>query len=319
MTRKVLALVPSALPSSADLQRFHPDAADTPLLSIVLWTSLSTGLVTRTRQFALDKDKRNLLELQRVRPVDGARSWFVGNAVLQDGGVTVFSPVDALFVLLDAAWPQRARFSSVYDLLATAGNTWLLQLSTLRELIECICDVQDIEGDDGVENLFVKIEENKVMPWLRTKVERVAKVLLKQEQDSAAKAATTAAFNEQVNILSHRVLDETMQEETIQDEGGDVARHHRHAIDVVGNYLADEWIDVLCSEFGVEKEKEVKTVAKAEAGPIDTFQRFDRRRVPENGAKRPTSIGAASVKKKSKLDNVDRSGMKSLMSFFGKK
>uniref|UniRef100_M4BAN1 Ribonuclease H2 subunit B wHTH domain-containing protein n=1 Tax=Hyaloperonospora arabidopsidis (strain Emoy2) TaxID=559515 RepID=M4BAN1_HYAAE len=275
--------------------------------------------MTRTRQLALDKDKQKLLELQRLQPVDGSRSWFVGNAVLQDGGVMVFSPVDALFVLLDAAWPQRARFSSVYDLLATAGNTWLRQLLTLRQVIECICDVQEMAGDKGVDNLYVKVNENKVTSWLRTKVERVANVLLKQEQDAAAKASTAAAFTDQVNVIGHSCVDKKIQAEKVQDEKADVARHYRHAIDVVGNYLADEWIDVLCSEFRVEREEEVKNVAKAAAGPMDTFQRFDRRRMPENAVKRPTSISAASVKKKSKLDNVDRSGMNSLTSFFSKK
>ena len=250
MTRKLPALVPSGLPSSTDLGRFHPDATDAPLLSIVLWTSRSTDLMTRTRQLALDKDKQKLLELQRLQPVDGSRSWFVGNAVLQDGGVMVFSPVDALFVLLDAAWPQRARFSSVYDLLVTAGNTWLRQLLTLRQVIECICDVQEMAGDKGVDNLYVKVNENKVTSWLRTKVERVANVLLKQEQDAAAKASTAAAFTDQVNVIGHSCVDKKIQAEKVQDEKADVARHHRHAIDVVGNYLADEWIDVLCSEFG---------------------------------------------------------------------
>uniref|UniRef100_A0AAV1UMI5 Uncharacterized protein n=1 Tax=Peronospora matthiolae TaxID=2874970 RepID=A0AAV1UMI5_9STRA len=288
MTRKLLALVPSGLPSSTDFGRFHPDTTDAPLLSVVLWTSRSTGSMTRTRQLALDKDKQKLLELQRLQPVDGARSWFVGNAVLQDGGVMVFSPVDALFVLLDAAWPQRARFSRWQE---------------MRE----------------VDNLCVKVNENKVTSWLRTKVERVASVLLKQEQDAAAKASTAAAFTDQVNVIGHSCVDKKIQAEKVQDEKADVARHYRHAIDVVGNYLANEWTDVLCSEFRVEREEEVKNVAKAAAGPMESFQRFDRRRMPENAVKRPTSIGAASIKKKSKLDNVDRSGMKSLTSFFSKK
>ncbi|CAH0520623.1 unnamed protein product [Peronospora belbahrii] len=321
MGRKLLTLVPSALPSAVNLERFQSNATDAPFLSIVVWTSHSVNGSTRTRQLALDKDKRQLLELQRLQPVEGARSWFVGNAVVQDGGVTVFSPFDALFVLLDAAWPHRVKFSSVFDLLTTANNPWLLQLSTLcEEEITSICDVQTVDGDEGLTNLYVKVNENKTMHWLRTKVERVAKVLLKQEQDAAAKAANATAFDQHVNIPGHREENEKKQEEEKKkEEEEDVACYYRQAIDVVGNYLMDDWIDLLCNEFKIKKEVKIKTIAKAMAGPIDTFKRFDRRETPENGAKRPTPTSDASAKKKSKLANVDRSGMKSLMSFFGKK
>lgn len=57
--------------------------------------------------------------------------------------------------------------------------------------------------------------------------------------------------------------------------------------------------------------------------PHETFQRFDRRQVETTAAsnKRTPSLAAAAAaaKKKSKLANVDRTGMKSLTSFFTKK
>lgn len=222
----------------------------------------------------------------------------------------VFSPVDALFVLLDAAWGQRTRFSSVYDLLARDGNTWLLQLTTLRsETIEKICDLQAVGDEEGVDNLFVQANESKVTSWLSAKVEKVAAVLAKQELDANAKAA---AVDDQVNLPGYEKKETSS---TVTQE--DVARHYREAIDIVGNYLASDWIDVLCDKFRVNKVVEVKVVAKA--APQDTFKRFDRRQTPENGSKRPTPSTAASAKKKSKLASVDRTGMKSLTSFFGKK
>jgi hypothetical protein len=73
-----------------------------------------------------------------------------------------------------------------------------------------------------------------------------------------------------------------------------------------------------CFCVRVKREVEVK-VAKKAAGPLDTFKRFDQRQTPENSAKRPTPASAGAAKKKSKLANVDRTGMKSLTSFFGKK
>ncbi|KAG1693740.1 hypothetical protein DVH05_023140 [Phytophthora capsici] len=310
MGRKQIALVPSGLPSS-NLGRFHSDATDAPFLSVVSWTSRSSEESTRTRQLALDKDKRQLLELQRLQPEEGARSWFVGNCVLQDGGVMVFSPIDALFVLLDAAWPQRTRFSSVYDLLARDHNTWLLQLSMLtQEEIETIFDVQAVGGEEGVDNLYVKANESKVRRWLRVKVEKVANVLAQQELQASRKAAVDG------QVMLPGVKQTEQKSNVVTD--GDVARHYREAIDIVGNYLSEEWIDLLCNELRVKKVVEVVKAAKA-AVPLDTFKRFDRRQAPENGSKRPTPSATNASKKKSKLANVDRSGMKSLTSFFGKK
>ncbi|POM80449.1 Ribonuclease h2 subunit b [Phytophthora palmivora] len=307
MGRKVLALVPSALPSSVNLGRFHSDATDTPFLSVVSWTCRSTVDSTRTRQLALDKDKRQLLELQRLQPDEGTRSWFIGNSVVQDGGVMVFSPMDALFVLLDAGWAQRTRFMSVYDLLARDSNTWLLQLSTLsQEQIETICDVQAVGGEEGVDNLYVKVNESKATSWLKAKVEKVATVLANQEIEANTKAAAATAVDAQVNLPGVQ-LKETGKREMV----GDVSGHYREAIDIVGNYLANEWIDLLCNEF--------KYVPKTAGAALDTFKRFDRRQTPENGSKRPTPSSTGTAKKKSKLANVDRTGMKSLTSFFGKK
>ncbi|KAI9994958.1 hypothetical protein PInf_011838 [Phytophthora infestans] len=311
MGRKLLALVPSELPSSVNLGRFHSDATDAPLLSVALWTSRPTAESTRTRQLALDKSKCQLLELQKLQPVEGARSWFVGNSVLQDGGLMVFSPVDALFVLLDAAWGQRTRFSSVYDLLARDGNTWLLQLTTLRsETIEKICDLQAVGDEEGVDNLFVQANESKVTSWLSAKVEKVAAVLAKQELDANAKAV-----DDQVNLPGYEKKETSS---TVTQE--DVARHYREAIDIVAITLRATGLMYSATSSGtlrVNKVVEVKVVAKA--APQDTFKRFDRRQTPENGSKRPTPSTAASAKKKSKLASVDRTGMKSLTSFFGKK
>lgn len=53
---------------------------------------------------------------------------------------------------------------------------------------------------------------------------------------------------------------------------------------------------------------------------MDAINRFDTRRQTEASSnKRATPPSASSAKKKSKLANVDRTGMKSLTSFFGKK
>ncbi|KUF97530.1 hypothetical protein AM588_10009362 [Phytophthora nicotianae] len=245
-----------------------------------------------------------------MQPVEGSRSWFVGNCVLQDGGVMVFSPIDALFVLLDAAWGQRTRFSSVYDLLARDGNTWLLQLSTLRpEMIETICDVQAVGGEEGVDNLFIKANESKVSSWLSGRVEKVAAVLAKQELEANTKAA---AIDNQVNLPGYNKKETSS---TVTQE--DVARHYREAIDIVGNYLSNEWIDVLCDKFKVKKWWKSRLWLKLHHWTLLSVSTDVKH--PRMGPRDQLRPMQAALKKKSKLANVDRTGMKSLTSFFGKK
>ncbi|RLN88549.1 hypothetical protein BBJ28_00001207 [Nothophytophthora sp. Chile5] len=340
-------MVPAALPAAANLERFHAAAVDDPLFTVVTWSSRASSSPSnsdvRTRQLALDRSTRQLLELQRLQAPEGSRSWFVGNDVHQDGSVTVFSPIEALFVLLDAAWPQRSRFLSMYDLLSQSHNTWLLQLQSLtQERIELVCDVQPAGGDESVDNLYVKASEPKILSWLRGKVERIAAVLAKQTAQAAAKASGSGAFDERFRLPGQKPEEArpTTASTTIEEP----ARHHREAIDVLCNYLPQEWVELLCKEFKyvlhiyhhsllhhhdsrtlllidrVGKLVEAKAAASSGSGPPDSFKRFDRRRqTPESASKRPTPGSAGSAKKKSKLANVDRTGMKSLTSFFGKK
>lgn len=77
MGRKALLVAPAAA-VDAPLERFHADATDAPLLSVVVWTT-SAG----SRQLAIARGGQTLLELQRVQPPEGSRSWFVGNNVQQ--------------------------------------------------------------------------------------------------------------------------------------------------------------------------------------------------------------------------------------------
>lgn len=175
MGRKLLAVVPAGTAGTAQLERFHADATDAPLLTVVSWSTRAGREKTSKRQLAVAGDGRVLLELQRVQQPEGTRSWFVANDVQQDGGLVVFSPVDPLFVLLSCAWDQRARFMSVEDLAALQHNAWLLDIRALTAArVELVCDIQSTGGDeDSLGSLYVKASEPKILKWLRAKVRAI--------------------------------------------------------------------------------------------------------------------------------------------------
>jgi len=171
MGRKLLAVVPAGPADTAQLERFHANATDAPLLTVVAWSARANQKTSR-RQLAVAGGGQVLLELQRVQPPEGERSWFVANDVQQDGGLVVFSQVDPLFVLLSCAWDQRARFMSVEDLAALQHNAWLLGVRALTPArVELVCDIQSTGGDDeSLASLYVKASEPKILKWLRFKV-----------------------------------------------------------------------------------------------------------------------------------------------------
>lgn len=81
--------------------------------------------------------------------------------------------------------------------------------------------------------------------------------------------------------------------------------------------------DLFC-DCRLEKLAPVAKQLATPTNPHETFQRFDRRQVEistvTNNKRTPSPAAAATAaKKKSKLASVDRTGMKSLTSFFTKK
>lgn len=94
MGRKLLALVPAQSEPPVALERFHADATEHPLFTVVTWSARvrsgkDSSDAVRKRQLAIASGGRQLLELQRVQAPEGSRSWFVGNDVHQGGCLVV--------------------------------------------------------------------------------------------------------------------------------------------------------------------------------------------------------------------------------------
>uniref|UniRef100_K3WRE3 Rnh202 triple barrel domain-containing protein n=1 Tax=Globisporangium ultimum (strain ATCC 200006 / CBS 805.95 / DAOM BR144) TaxID=431595 RepID=K3WRE3_GLOUD len=327
MGKKALAVVP-ALKADAKLGRFHGDATDKPLYTVVTWSTspqenaaAATSPQARKRQLAI-VGATKLLEMQRLQAPADARSWFIGNDVQQDGSLMVLTPLDPLFVLLMSTWRQKERFMALYELFSHGQNTWWLQLAACNQAkIETICEVQCAGDDDTLDNLFVKANVVKILQWLRAKVTRVATTLAKQAAENAKQS--NSGFD--ANFVLPGVPAATAEPVVSEAPMIDATKFHRDAIELIADYLPEDVTDLLYQQFNLKKEVPAapQSVASA-ANPHESFQRFDRRLQSETSAaassnKRTPPSVAAATKKKSKLANVDRSGMKSLTSFFTKK
>ncbi|TYZ57303.1 hypothetical protein PybrP1_008017 [[Pythium] brassicae (nom. inval.)] len=320
--RKALAVVP-ALGSESRLERFHGDAVERPLLKTVTWST--QGEAVRKRQLALAGHR--MLELQRAQPpAPDARSWFVGNNVQQDGSVLLFTPFDPLFVLLASSWRQRSRAMALSDLLAQDHNSWLLRADVCsEEKVAVICDVQ---GGGSLDDLFVTANEAKILKWLRAKATRVAKTLALEASNSRASSgfgSVDANFVLPAQSGEGPSKERVVEGETLPPPPGS-ADCTRDAVELLGDYLPLEVKELLYKELNIEKQAPVAKHSAAPGNPRESFQRFDRRlqevedgRAGEGSKRTPPPASATAAKKKSKLASVDRTGMKSLTSFFGKK
>ncbi|GLD94409.1 hypothetical protein PINS_up003020 [Pythium insidiosum] len=228
--------------------------------------------------------------------------------------------MDPLFVLLQAVHRQRDRFVSTYDLLTQQNNEWWLRLAPALSIqsIERLCDVQSV-GDDTVDNLYVRANDKKATEWLAAKARRVARVLA-----SNASSAENAGAIDTKFVLPGQQGTESAKTAATQDT---VAPHYlRQAVSLITDYIPADLVDKLYTELDVSKSSATTSNAPANGGAssessLESIRRFDRRLNNDQGTpsnKRPPSA-QSSAKKKSKLDNVDRSGMKSIASFFGKK
>ncbi|KAJ0411900.1 hypothetical protein ATCC90586_005995 [Pythium insidiosum] len=286
MGRRFVAIAPT-LPATTRLDRFHAEATDAPLYSIVSWVTSQAS-----RQLALEPASLRLLEIQRIgSSADKNRSWFVGNHVQQDGSLVVLTPMDPLFVLLHAVHLQRDRFVSTYDLLTQQNNAWWLRLAPALSLqsIERLCDVQSV-GDDAVDNLYVRANDKKAtepVEWLQS-----------------AKPAEPSATEDASVVAPHYL---------------------REAVCLIADYAPAGLVDKLYTELDLSRAPAPGSAPASASAPaeasLESIRRFDRRLNSEQTTltnKRPASA-QTSAKKKSKLDGVDRSGMKSIASFFGKK
>mmetsp|Transcript_12977 Transcript_12977/g.37287 ORF Transcript_12977/g.37287 Transcript_12977/m.37287 type:complete len:306 (+) Transcript_12977:110-1027(+) len=170
-------------------------------------------------------------------------AWFgPGDAVVRDGNLYLFTPVHINFLILPALMKIQkenpANFCGLDHVVETMECDQLafgilldvLKHSTQLERINSICDVKENAGD-----VFVKLNDDKLVSWLKSRVERVTAKI--REGDKGFEGFA---------------------------QGGEEMT--RYGIGVVSEYIAEDVESRLYAGFGIEKR--VETPAKAD-GPLD--------------------------------------------------
>lgn len=145
-------------------------ADDMPLQFIQL-------LHPRTKQeqsYAVDPQSQTVFELSQCSRSHA--SWFINDQhVVPDGALYIVTPVHMIFLLLPSLW-SRARNDFLPVSTLTDGTVKALQLSddVILEKITAVCDTDD-------DRSRVKLNEAKLMQWLRERVDRLKKQLTDEE------------------------------------------------------------------------------------------------------------------------------------------
>eukprot|EP00727_Mastigamoeba_balamuthi_P011074 m51a1_g659 hypothetical protein (345) ;mRNA; f:228908-230300 len=198
-------------------------------------------------QYALGAGTGALLELQRGKLAHA--SWFVGDAVVPDGSLTVASPVDPLFVALgrvDARAASAERFYDVEELVCGGEQDAkpLLRAAGLRSRLHLICDVQKVDGDE-----YYKLSEAKCVAWLRAKVERLKGAVRSEAPELARSGCSVAGFSG----AAHQEL---------SDEGV-----LRASLGLLSEYVSDSWLRKVAADCGLANYAPPRAAADVAALP----------------------------------------------------
>jgi ribonuclease H2 subunit B len=135
-------------------------------------------------RFIVDAKGETIMEIQK-----GAQkysSWFKDQSVIEEGSLYVATPIDPLFIMI---WllekcrkkkeGQEGYFCSWDQMLEESS-----EFPAFRHLVFClphlhlICDVTGAEGEDGGQaGAFYRLNDDRLMRWLRCKVNRLVENL----------------------------------------------------------------------------------------------------------------------------------------------
>lgn len=135
-----------------------------------------------------------LYELQSVQPRRHG-SWFVNQKVISNGSFLVANKIDPRFLLLPFFENSSQKYSPLNQIVLPSENCNRIPLehaSTWK--LDEVCDVNDKLGDDMI---LYRWNAEKVLLWLRGKVDRTAAALAieRRNQETRDNSLHATSFN----------------------------------------------------------------------------------------------------------------------------
>ncbi|XP_046568898.1 ribonuclease H2 subunit B-like [Haliotis rubra] len=232
------------------------------------------------------------------------RSWFIGDTIQHDGGMLMLTTVDPLFLVMPylVKEGQSGKFMTLDQIVIDEDYPECNRLHECSGLSE-LHQITEVKGDDDFR--AYRFDKDKTLSWLKLKTEIVADVLQQKDVSVSSSGAHSSMF-----IRSKK------------EEAVDKEQYIKYACGMVSDYLPPQIADDLRDYLGVadipepvkspSEEPPAKRVKLEDIAPSEDYSKT-------NGLQKQNSKETKLTVAQKKLSKVDKTGMKSISSFFSPK
>ncbi|KAL8592451.1 hypothetical protein ACOMHN_021393 [Nucella lapillus] len=250
--------------------------------------------------------RKTVCEVVRFSPQFG--SWLIAETVQRDGSMLITTPVDPVFLILPYLinTGQSGKFMTLDQMVHDADFPDCCHLLDCQGLDD-LDHVADRRGADDIQAF--RYNSDKTLAWLTLKTESVAEAVRKRGVGVGESGAHSANF---------------VRSKKDQSDGEEAYLKYAHG--VVSDYLPLDLARSLKQHLGIKETKEsIKPETKGEEPPKkkvrlskDDVTPIDDYSSKTTELKKDNSKGKQTAAQK-RLSKVDKTGMKSIASFFSPK
>jgi len=247
--------------------------------------------------FLINSETKKLYELMNF--AESNRSWFIGDAVIEDGSLILSTPVNPIFIIL----PFLIKADKNVPLEDLLDDPEYPNLHEIAGLSSGLLNVGSQLGDPDL-NVW-KYDQQKCMKWLEERVKKVKDVVEDQKIDLSG-GATSLIYQANVKATS--------------------VEYTRYALGIVSEYLPEDLASALTARLDLpEPEKPLGAANKRQSegkpgleppnkkikheGPTEDYSK--------NGKQDKNKENELNAKQKALAKSAE--GTKNIMSFFKKK
>lgn len=297
-----VVIVPETLadqPIEASPQDMHP--------SIIKLKHPKTGSAA---QFLICPESNSIHEMLTFK--DSKGSWFINNSVLEDGRLIMATRIDPLFLILpylhSESNSKRHMFMELDQIVTDSDYPHCSKLVQILDH-QMTCQLCDSKGNEDFK--VYRYSEEKTLAWLKSKVERTSEYLSTSE----------------VSVSSGQSSSYVRSSKPIEAPKEDCLRY---AAGLISDYLHPSLSKKMFSDLGIKEENKGKRVSekenKKEEPPPKKVKKSSSGEPDEDYSKffsktevktQPSASKLTPAQKR--LAKADKTGMRSLSTFFKKK
>ncbi|XP_072300867.1 ribonuclease H2 subunit B isoform X2 [Eucyclogobius newberryi] len=230
---------------------------------------------------------------------EDCHSWFIGQTVQQDGRLLFITPLDPLFLLLPyLLHAGKEKFQPVDQLLVDEN------FPACSRLLSCSCSLHHVADEKEVgSRKFYRYSQERTLDWLKKKVDRTV-VALKKKNISVGEGVSSVTY---IKVKTESACHE-------ED-------YLRYAHGLISEYLSEDLSNALLKhlhlpELTSPKESEPPSKKRKLSDKlVEAEEDYTKFNSADFARKPPKKMTAA----QKSLAKVDKSGMKTMSSFFSPK